>query len=200
MTSYANTIIQHGTVDIDGVWQRHVPARFRDTALEGRVAPSRWGTGHSFPLLHLGQPRESVIVEAYRHIVDPVDDPRLATQIVPRRLVTCSVDVTNIFDLRSSAGRVAAGLTIETLTSSTEDRDAYAQCRQAAAVMHQVGLHGLIAPAATRLGFSLVLFTANLPDAERPARRGEDELWDQLPADPRQQARRLNVVADPPTD
>jgi len=197
MTSYANTIIQHGTVEIDGVWQRHVPARFKDSALEGRVAPSRWGSGHSFPLLHLGQPRDSVIVEAYRHIVDPVEDPALAAQVIPRRLVTCTVEVTNIFDLRTSAGRVAAGLSMETLTSATNDRAAYDQCRQAAAVMHQVGLHGLIAPAATQLGQSLVLFTAILPDRERPVRQDEDELWDQLPADPRKQAARLSIVADP---
>ena len=125
MDSYANAIIQHGTVEIDGVWQRHVPARFKDTALEGRTAPSRWATGRSFPLLHLGRPRDSVIVEAYRHIVDPVEDPALAAQIIPRRLVTCEVAVTNVFDLRTSAGRVAAGLTMETLTSATSDRAAW---------------------------------------------------------------------------
>ena len=200
MDSYANAIIQHGTVEIDGIWQRHVPARFKDTALEGRIAPSRWGTGHSFLLLHLGQPRRSVIVEAYRHIVDPVEDPALASQIIPRRLVTCEVAVNNVFDLRTSAGRVAAGLTLETLTSATSDRGAYNQCRQAAGVMHQVGLHGLVAPAATHMGYSLVLFTTLLPVNEHPQRAGDDELWDQLPPDPRERRRRLSIVSEPPSE
>lgn len=200
MSSPANAIIQHGTVDVDGVWQRHVPARFKDSALEGRIAPSRWGSGTSFPLLHLGQPRDSVIIEAYRHIIDPVENPELASQIIPRRLVTCDVAVSNIFDLRTAAGRVAAGLTIETLTSATSDRVAYNQCRQTASLMHQVGLHGLIAPAATGMGSTLVLFTTLLPAEERPRRVGEDELWDQLPADPRERRGRLTLVSDPPAE
>ena len=68
----------------------------------------RWGTEDSFRVLYLGRPTESVVVEAYRHLVDPVDDPELLAQIRPRALVTCTVAVTEIFDLRSAANRSLA--------------------------------------------------------------------------------------------
>lgn len=34
---------------IDGIWQRHVPAKYADTALVGRAAVGRWGTEGGFP-------------------------------------------------------------------------------------------------------------------------------------------------------
>jgi hypothetical protein len=54
-------------------------------------------------------------------------------------------------------------------------------------------LHGLIAPAATLLGDTLALFTENLPDNERPVLL-DNELWDELPPDPRARRRGFRVV------
>ena len=39
-----------------------------------------------------------------------------------------------------------------TLTSATNDQVAYAKCQEVAATAHQLGFHGLVAPAATRRG------------------------------------------------
>lgn len=54
------------------------------------------------------------------------------------------------------------------------DREAYQRCQQVAAVAHQLGLHGLITPAATRIGATLALFTQNLPDSEHPPQTAEE--------------------------
>jgi len=197
MESLANEVALAPATSDNGVWQRHIPARYLPDALKGRVARSRWGTAGGFPILHLGAPTNSVIVEAYRHLVDPVEDDVLS-QLAPRRLVTCRVSVTDLLDLRTSTARMTLGLPMSILTSETHDREAYETCQRVAATAHQLGLHGLITPAATTMGETLALFTQNLPDAQRPILL-DDELWDTLPADPRRQpGRRLRVVSDDP--
>jgi RES domain len=182
--------------NIDGTWQRHVAARLADTALAGRSANGRWGTEGSYPVLYLGRPTDSVTVEAYRHLIDPiVADGGLVPPIRPRILIACEVSVTEILDLRSAANRVLADITLAELQSETFDRTAYAACQNISAAAHQLGYHGLIAPAATRMGETLALFTDLLTAAERPVPTGE-EMWVELPPDPRKppQDRHLQVV------
>jgi RES domain len=172
-------------IDIDGIWQRHVAARFADTALVGRSAGGRWGTEGSYPVLYLGKPTESVAVEAYRHLVDPViADGGPMPPIRPRALITCEVAVTEIFDLRSAANRALAELTLAQLQSETSDRAAYAACQNVSAAAHQLGYHGVIGPAATKMGETLALFTDLLTTAEQPLLTAT-EMWVQLPPDPR---------------
>lgn len=180
---------------VAGVWQRHSDSRFSDEALRGRVGNGRWGTQDGFPVLYLGRPRDSVVVEAYRHLVDPVVDPLPATAFAPRVLITVQVDVSEVIDLRTASGRMSAELTPTDLQSATTDRDAYARCREVAQIAHQLGRHGIIAPAATGIGETLVLFTDQLPVNERPIRSAGDQLWPTLPADPRR-VPRLRLVLD----
>lgn len=185
MDSLANRVRLCPPVTVEGVWQRHAPARHSSTALDGRLGTSRWGRPDGFPVLHLGRPTSSVIVEAYRHLVDPVaDDPNIIEHLAPRVLVTCQVHVTGVLDLRTATSRNTTGLGLEVLHSSTDDREAYRQCREVAGAARQLGLHGIITPAATKLGDTLALFTDRLPEQERPTRLDE-ELWSRLPADPR---------------
>jgi RES domain-containing protein len=180
-------------VTVDGTWQRHVSARFLHEALNGRAANGRWGRENGFPVLYLGHPTESVVVEAYRHLVDPVVDG--TPQLSPRALVTCNVSVSQILDLRSATNRILAQLTMQQLQSDTRNRDAYRACQNVAAVAHQLEFHGIATPAATQLGETLVLFTDRLPAEEMPIRTGE-QLWTDLPPDPRKpgEGRRLSVV------
>ena len=49
---------------------------------------------------------------------------------------------------------------------------------------HQLGLHGIIAPAATRFRGDSGLFERRLPADEQPVLLS-DALWETLPADPR---------------
>jgi hypothetical protein len=174
-----------------GVWQRHAAARTARRALDGRAGDARWGTRSGFPVLYLGRPLDSVIVEAYRHLVDPVevDDPAdreaLIDNLMPRVLVTVQVDVGQLLDLRSASARSHAGLTIQDLTSETSDRAAYGRCQEVALVAHQLGRRGVLAPAATGLGETLALFTDLLAASERPVRIEPDQAWGRLPQDPR---------------
>lgn len=164
MSASAAAVAAAPVSEVEGLWQRHVGARHQDQALDGRRGRNRGSTPTSFPVLYLGRPGDSVVVEAYRHLDDPVEDntPVLA----PRVLVTADVRVTAVLDLRTAGGRLSAGLSMEQLTSATSDTDAYAACQNVAAIAHQLGRHGLIAPAATGIGETLVLFTDQLPKEE----------------------------------
>ncbi len=174
-----------------GEWQRHVAASHAAKALEGRKADARWGTKSGFPVLYLGRPMASVVVEAYRHLVDPIEFDSLADReqflatLQPRALVRCSIEVDNLLDLRTAGARVRVGLSVQDLTSSTDDRDAYGRCQEVANVAHQLRYHGVIAPAATGLGETLALFMDTLPAAQHPVPAHAPEIWSRLPEDPR---------------
>ncbi|MGY4646232.1 RES family NAD+ phosphorylase [Mycobacterium sp. URHB0021] len=197
MDSLPARLSQATPAEVDGTWQRHVAARFADTALMGRSANGRWGAEGGFPVLYLGRPTDSVTVEAYRHLIDPLiaDDDVPLPPIRPRALITCEVSVKEILDLRSSTNRALAGITPAQLESETSDRAAYAACQNVSAAAHQLGFHGIVTPAATKLGQTLVLFTDLLPTEEQPVRTAM-EMWVQLPPDPRKTKQRstLRVV------
>ncbi len=174
--------------DIEGEFQRHVSPRVRE--LVGSSAGGRWGPPRAYSVLYLGRPTASVVVEAYRHLVESVLDGEMpASAVGPRRLLTCRVAVTNVLDLREPSGWESVGLTHEDLVSAVGDYD---RCQAVAGAAHQLELHGVISRAATALGQTLSLFERHLPETEVPVLTNE-ELWDRLPADPR----RLHVVDTP---
>lgn len=181
---------------VKGTWLRHAFAAYPERALDGRIHDGRWGSKPGFPVLYFGNPLESVIVEAYRHLVDPVEDPDLLAQIHPRILVTAEVAITEVLDLRTAGARATAGLTLGDLQSGVDD---YARCQEVGQVAHQLRRHGVLAPAATKIGETLALFT-DITDAagQTPIRNADDVLWETLPPDPRIAgvSARLSVVRD----
>jgi hypothetical protein len=185
MTIDPRDVVAAPKVHVTGAWQRHCSVTRRGQALNGHSAYGRWGTRDGFPVLYLGRPEASVIAEAYRHIVDPVIDGDIVPHLAPRAVVTCTVDVAEVLDLREAVARAATGLTIDILQSGTEDHSAYAHCQEVAAVAHQLGLRGILTPAATGLGETLALFTARLDAGQMPVRSAEDEVWSKWPTDPR---------------
>jgi hypothetical protein len=92
-------------VEVKGDFERHCGLRWED--LMPSAAGGRWGARRAFEVLYLGRPRESVVVEAYRHLVDDeLDLPgELAAAVIERRVLTCEVKVNNILDLRSQKAR-----------------------------------------------------------------------------------------------
>jgi len=201
MDDLPRRVASAATAPVEGLWQRHVAVPYAATALDGRRGYGRWGTRDGFSVLYLGRPLDSVVVEAYRHLIDPIAEPDmvavLARNIQPRMLVTAAVAVTNVLDLREPATRVGVGLTLDVLQSSTADREAYAACQRVAQVAHQLNLHGLIAPAASKLGETLALFMDLLPAEQRPMRDETDQVWTHLPADPRANpGRHLHALPD----
>lgn len=192
MDDLAARVAQAPRVTVTGQWQRHIDAAYANSALEGHAGNGRWGTKDGFPVLYLGRPLESVIVEAYRHLVDPLifdtaeDRARFLATVRPRALVTCNVHVDNLLDLREIDGRSSSGLVLPDLTSDPSDMEAYRRCQEVAQVAHQLRYHGLIAPAATGLGETLVLFTEVLPANQRPTQTEAVVAWTTLPDDPRE--------------
>jgi hypothetical protein len=127
-------------------------------------------------------------------LIDPVvtDADVPLPSIRPRVLITCEVSVTELLDLRSSTNRTLAGITPAQLESQTSDRAAYAACQNVSAAAHQLGFHGIVTPAATKLGQTLVLFSDLLTAEEQPVRTAT-EMWVQLPPDPRKPKQRSSL-------
>jgi RES domain len=174
------------TIRLRGTFERHTSLRWEE--LRPSAAGGRWGARRAHEVLYLGRPRGSVVIEAYRHLVDDeLDDTGgLAASVLERRIVTCKVDVPNVLDLRSHSVRNAVSMTDAQLRSDVGD---YAACQAIGAAAHQLGLAGLIAPAASGQGETLALLTANLP-AEHWPKVTERDIWRGLPPDPR----RLRLV------
>jgi hypothetical protein len=147
----------------------------------------RWGAPGAYSVIYLGRPTSSVIVEAYRHLVDDDLDNELAGHMVgPRNLLSCDVAVSDILDLRDPRSQVRVGLNIEALRSPVDE---YAACQRVGQAAHQLDLHGIIAPAASAMGETLALFEEKLAPEELP-RLTATEHWEHLPQDPR----RLRLV------
>lgn len=172
--SLVERVASVGSVDVDGAFERHA-APGRDAFAGGVLG--RWG--RTFPVIYLGRPEESVIVEAYRHLVEPFGiDPSM---VKPRVLYTVRVTATRILDLRPASNQAAVGLSDDQLRSAVDDYDA---CQAVARAAHQLELHGILAPAATGLGETLALFAQRIGASERPVVTATVG-WPRLPADPR---------------
>jgi hypothetical protein len=175
-------------VEVKGDFERHCGLRWQD--LTPSAAGGRWGARRAFEVLYLGRPRESVVVEAYRHLVDDeLDMPGdLAAAVIERRVLTCEVRVDNILDLRSQEVRATVDIADNDLFSEPGE---YERCQAIGAAAHQLGRYGVIAPSASRLGETLALFSTNLPVEQWPTVKTRD-IWRGLPLDPR----RLRAVED----
>jgi hypothetical protein len=95
--------------------------------------------------------------------------------------VTCEIEITRVLDLRESVTRDVVGLKIADLRSEVGD---YGTCHRVGQAAQELGLHGIIAPAAGGLGETLAVFEDQLPEDEQlvPV---EEQTWESLPADPR---------------
>ena len=171
----ANDVASASIVTVTGTFFRHAYLGVR--GLRGSDSGGRWGPPRAFPVLYLGRPPDSIFVEAYRHLVDPIEGMR-GDLVAPRRFFTCQVDVTKILDLRLAESLLRVRLSTDDLFGSHQ------RCQTVGLAAHQLGLHGILAPAATHLGETLALFERHLPIAELPVVT-EEVVWKTLPADPR---------------
>lgn len=174
----AVAVARCGTTDTAGTFFRHASPTVRE--LTGSHAGGRWGAPGAYSVLYLGRPRDSVAVEAYRHLVDTVEGMR-PEFVAPRRLLTVEVTLTGILDLRVPENQEAVGLSTADLRTEVGD---YARCQRIGRVAHQLELHGIIAPAATAFGETLAVFELHLPPQEQPVLVDVEE-WHSLPPDPR---------------
>jgi RES domain-containing protein len=183
----ANAIAGTTLGSVRGVFYRHTHEGIKE--IKGSTGGGRWGPEHGFPVIYLGQPIPSVIAEAHRRLVDPVMDGGMPAHLVgPRDLLTVEVDVDHLLDLRDPANVAAVGLDNNALYGP------WPACVRVARAAHQLGLHGVVAPAATELGLTLALFEQHLPAEQFPRIIGRDN-WPHLPPDPRTDAQRNAQIA-----
>jgi RES domain-containing protein len=164
-----------GASTVQGRFYRHA-APNRDAFAGG--TDGRWG--QNFPVIYLGRPPDSVVVEAYRHLVEEAG--MAPERVRPRTFYTVQVDVKRVLDLTEPANLTAVGLDEADLRTAVDD---YAACQAVAAAAHQLELHGVLAPAASGLGQTLAIFRSRVSTSELPIVQSE-LLWPRLPADPRQ--------------
>jgi RES domain-containing protein len=181
--SLAVAVSRAGTVTVRGVFERHCSPRQRP--LSGNASGGRWGPEGAYPVLYLGRPIESVVVEAYRHLVEPTEGMR-PEMVGPRKVVTCELEISNVLDLREEGNRETVGLSLTEMTGEIGD---YEACQRVAQAAHQLELHGIIAPSATGLGETLAVFERHLPADEQPTILDE-KTWEGLPVDPRTESDR----------
>jgi len=177
--SVAVAVSSAPTCSVSGEFMRHISPKIDD--LVSSAAGGRWGPPGAFSVLYLGRPQPSVVIEAYRHLVDDDLDGMPASAVGPRRLITCQVNVERILDLRAPTALSGLDLDAETLRSNV---GTYGPCHRVALAAHQLELWGIIAPAATGLGETLALFETHVPPDRWPILTAS-EIWPQLPADPR---------------
>jgi hypothetical protein len=160
---------------VQGTFYRHA-AVDRD-AFAGGIG-GRWG--QAFPVIYLGRPPDSIVVEAYRHLVEEAGIP--ASSVRPRTLYTVRAQVSRVLDLTVPANLIAVGLTVDDLDTSVDD---YRACQDVAAAAHQMQYHAVLAPAATGLGETLALFRNRVDANELPVITTQAPWSHGLPADPR---------------
>lgn len=169
-------------VSVEGVFERHVNSSWKERALvEGSRAGGRWAQSDSFPVIYLGRPTESVIVEAYRHLVDDIEG-MTPERVRGRQLIRAHVNVAEVVDLRERATRLSIGITDDDIMSDVGD---YEACQRIGHIAHQLNRHGILVPSPSGLGETLALFVDYLSPAELPEKIGAAVEWRQLPPDPR---------------
>lgn len=82
---------------------------------------------------------------------------RGAESFLPRDLHTIAVEDLAILDLRSTANRRVVGIRLDDVRSSDRGR-----CQMIGRAASYLGIQGIIAPSATRVGFVLAAFEPNL--------------------------------------
>ncbi len=179
----ALTIANAPTCAIRGEFYRHVSPNIDH--LGASDSGGRWGAPGAYPVLYLGRPVDSVVVEAYRHLIDDDLDGMPPSAVGPRRLLTCEVDVEKILDLRLGDTQGRVSLDADALHSEV---GAYGPCLRVSQIAHQLELWGIIAPAASGMGETLALFQTHIP-ADRWPRLTGSQMWNSLPADPRRRPR-----------
>jgi RES domain-containing protein len=162
-------------VSVDEDYWRH--ALRKEWLNSGSATGGRWGPAGAYPVCYLGRPVESTVAEAHRNLVEGVEGMRPEV-VGPRWCGRLRVIAENVLDLRELKSRLALGLANEDLAGPWE------KCQPIGQAAHQLGMHGLIVPAATGIGLTLALFERHLAPEERPV-LVEAERWEHLPPDPR---------------
>lgn len=189
MPNLASVIASLGSTRVHGDFFRYTSVHSTLTTVN--TAGGRWHPPNSFQAVYFADGRESAISEAYRRIVNAFDPP-LPPAGVTLRLWRLGIDANEVLDLRQRDAWQKLGLTLDDLRSPLRH---YEACQLVGKTAHQLGLQGIIAPAATGIGNHLSLFDEHAKPQAQP-KVISDEILNGLPPDPR----RLRLVGDDEAD
>lgn len=175
-------------VRVTGSWLRSVAVARRRSPLSGSTYAGRWLDAGVSRVLYLGRPRDSIVTEMYRHLVDPVEG-MTADLVGPRLLFETLVNIHQVADLRHPNALAALGLTLSDLHSEVDD---YQACQSAGSRLLSAGYRGVLVQSATDLGEVLAIFLDTFTQDDTVGVPSLIERWSSgLPSDPRPRAREI---------
>ncbi len=160
---------------VTGTFYRHSDLKTQD--LVGSVASTgRWGSSKHHRVLYLGRPKDAVIREAYKRLVDSV--PGMEPSMVAARMfLHCGVDIDNVVDLRTEHSLEVLDISGDVLVGDP------GPCQVVGDLAFENGYKGVIAPSAAGPGETIAVFMENLTESEVP-KKIEAHMWDKLPPRP----------------
>lgn len=144
-----------GTTTWGGSTWRHTAPNRNPLSGEGaRLFGGRWNPPDLASTLYLSTNDDGCIAEFRRMAAGQGKGP---ASFLPRRISQLDVTGVEVVDLRLVANQQVVGLEVDDLTS-----DDWSACQLVGAAAHFLRADGLIAPSATALGDTLVLFEGRL--------------------------------------
>lgn len=156
-----------------GLAYRHVGPGHPPMSAEGsRIRGGRWNPPESFPTLYLTLDQATVVAEFLRHAERQGMPPG---NLLPRKLVTCRVELSAVLDLRDRLPWQEIDLGDDDVMS-----DDMSACQRIGDAAHYASFEGLLAPSATGAGDILAIFTDRLRAGSRVEPIDTKE-WTSLP-------------------
>lgn len=139
-------------VGFSGLAYRHVGPGHPPMSAEGsRIRGGRWNPPESFPTLYLALDQATVKAEFLRHAERQGMVP---TNLLPRKLVICRVELSAALDLRDRLPWPELGLADDDVAS-----DDMSVCQRIGDAAHYASFEALLAPSATGAGDIVAVFT-----------------------------------------
>lgn len=157
-----------------GIAYRQIALGYQTLSGEGaRAMGGRWNPPGSFPVLYTSPSVDVVVAEVVRKAKRAGFAPE---DLMPRRLVTYSVELQRVLDLSAEPNRQLTGFSLDVVTD-----DDLRICQAIGEAAHYMGLEAILAPSAATAGSALSIFLNKLlPDSMVDV--VEEELLEQLPS------------------
>ena len=158
------TIDSLSAVSFSGVGFRHVAPYVDCRSAEGaRQFGGRWNPPNSFPVLYIALSMESVAAEFRRMAAR---QGRSSEDFLPRDVCTLQIELQRVLDLRAPEALRAVGLDLAVIRGGD-----MVPCQRVGDAAHKLGFEGILAPSATGVGETLVIFELKLRRDSRVVQR-----------------------------
>lgn len=171
------TIDRLSAVPFSGVGFRHVAPHVDCRSAEGaRQFGGRWNPPNSFPVLYIALSIESVAAEFLRMAARNARPPG---DFLPRDVCTLEIELERVLDLRTPQALRTVGLDPARIHGHN-----LVPSQQVGDAAHKLAFEGILAPSATGVGETLVVFELKLRKGSRVVQRARAS-WNVLSDLPR---------------